>query len=680
MATSASRLLKVVIAGDASGAIDEFRKVETSTDSLGGKLSSLGTFAAVGAAGIAAATVGIGVGLFKVGESFDEAYDKIRGATGATGDDLDNLKARFKTVVSDVPTDFGKASDAIDVITQKLGGAVDPSGHLAEQFLELSRITKTDLAGNLGAGTDAINQWNIAAAQQPAFLDQLYKLTQLTGVSFADLSSQLTSAGPVFQAAGLSWDQSAALLGTLGKAGLDVSDVLPALSKGLATAAKEGKDASSFLGDAFMAIKNAPDATTAAGIALQDFGARAGPKLAELIRTGRLSYQDLLLQMKSGGETILEAGKKTQDFGEKWELIKNRVLVALEPLAMAVFDAIGNAMDALGPKITQLSQWFNDNLPAAIAAVQPWVDRIMSAFQTIGDYIVSTLVPALISFGKWLIDHKPILEGIAVAIGVLLVNATIAWATAWWELNSAALIANIEIVAIAAVIAALAAGIIWAYQNVDWFRSTVDALASFLTGVVWPAIQLGASIIAAFVNGALEELRFEIDVISTVIDALQHAWTTAWSLIGQAIQWVWDTIIKPIADKVGSVIDTIKSGLDAISGAAGAIGGVAGDIGGALGFAEGGLVPGPVGKPQLAVVHGGEYVLTSDQVSSARSFNFTPNSPAASDSGNSRNGATDTALLEKLDTLIEVIVGNRPQLVVDGKVLADSVNRYDRRH
>ena len=41
-----------------------------------------------------------------------------------------------------------------------------------------------------------------------------------------------------------------------------------------------------------------------------------------------------------------------------------------------------------------------------------------------------------------------------------------------------------------------------------------------------------------------------------------------------------------------------------------------------LGFAQGGIVPGPIGAPQLAVVHGGEEVLTPGQRGGTMIFNI----------------------------------------------------------
>lgn len=47
--------------------------------------------------------------------------------------------------------------------------------------------------------------------------------------------------------------------------------------------------------------------------------------------------------------------------------------------------------------------------------------------------------------------------------------------------------------------AALAAGLIYAYNRFEGFRNVVDAVASFLTGTVWPAMQaFAAGVVVVF--------------------------------------------------------------------------------------------------------------------------------------------------------------------------------------
>lgn len=79
-----------------------------------------------------------------------------------------------------------------------------------------------------------------------------------------------------------------------------------------------------------------------------------------------------------------------------------------------------------------------------------------------------------------------------------------------------------------------------------------------------------------------------------------------------------DGPVQWVIDRVWQLINAIRS-IPSIPGA-GAAGtflnpvGTAGKvIGGLPGFADGGVVPGPIGRPTLAVVHGGEEVLTPEQ-------------------------------------------------------------------
>lgn len=354
--------------------------------------SFAGTFTmALGAAGIGVGIAGaIGVGLFKLGDSFDAQFDKIRVSTGQTGEELAGLKGDFKDVLKSVPTDFDSAGTAISGIAQKLDLVGKPLQDRAEQFLELSRITGTDLSTNLGAGTDALKAWGIEAKDQGSVLDELFRASQQSGASFSDLAGGLAENSVVFKALGFNVDQASTVLAGLAKGGLDASTVMPALGKAVAAGAKDGKSAKDVYQGLIRSIKEAPDATKAASLAYDVLGAKAGPKFAALVRSGKFAFDDLGDAIIDGTDTIAKAGKDTQDFGEKFDLLKNRVLVGLEPLASGVFDAVGSGMDALGPVF--------DGITSGIS-------RVVSVFQTdgiegLGD-LIQTQAPIL---GQKLLD------------------------------------------------------------------------------------------------------------------------------------------------------------------------------------------------------------------------------------------------------------------------------------
>ena len=89
---------------------------------------------------------------------------------------------------------------------------------------------------------------------------------------------------------------------------------------------------------------------------------------------------------------------------------------------------------------------------------------------------------------------------------------------------------------------------------------------------------------------------------------------------------MWD-IIRPIIRRITDAISSVSGAVDKVSGIADSVTDVAGAVGGFLGFATGGTVPGPIGAPRLAIVHGGEQVLTPQQQRNQQNHGRPPDRP-----------------------------------------------------
>jgi TP901 family phage tail tape measure protein len=532
----AERQVKVAILGDASKFTSALGVADGALGSFGEKLSSFGK---VGALAFGALGVGAVVGLEKIGESFDSAFDSIRIKTGQTGDTLAGLQDSFKTVFSQVPASMDTVSTAISGVNQKLGLTGRPLEDLSRQFVDLSRITKTDLGGNLDAVSSLFNNFGVAAQDQGGKLDELFRASQQSGVSVADLAVQMTDTGAVFRQAGFTFDESASLLALLGKNGLAASDVLPSLSKALAGAAKAGKPASQVIGETFDKIKNAPNDTVAAGDALSVFGAKAGPKLAALIREGKLSYEDFAKAIASG-DTIEKAASETDDWAEKLDILKNKVLVALEPVASAVFDgftratgwlidtglpllgdAFNTVKDALAPIVSAVADWAASSAwPAIVDAAQTVARALVTAFSTVRD-VVGRLIDdiiggfqnpdATINVAGW--------EGVALHIGEVIRHGVDIAITAfdaiksWFAANWPTMQAVFE-----KAWSAVKVGFEWLLDHQAVLVGALTAIAAVLVG---PLIAAIAGVAVAWVK--FEKFR---DIVQGVVDAVQVA--VAW--------------------------------------------------------------------------------------------------------------------------------------------------------
>src|SRR5690606_3076636 len=150
----------------------------------------------------------VGTGLFKVGQTFDEAFDTIRVGTGATGDALDSLKDDFRAVVRDVPADFESASTAVADLNTRLGLTGAPLQDLAKQTLELTRITGGDRSWNVESVTRMFGDWGVEAGQMDESLDAVFRASQATGPSVDRLSQLMVKFGSPLRQLGFGFEET----------------------------------------------------------------------------------------------------------------------------------------------------------------------------------------------------------------------------------------------------------------------------------------------------------------------------------------------------------------------------------------------------------------------------------------------------------------------------------------
>lgn len=386
----------------------------------GAMAGALAAGGAVIAGGLAA-----GVGLFKIGETFDEAFDSIRVGTGAVGAELEGLKEDFKAVFASVPADAGTVGQAITILNQRLGLTGGQLQGTAEQFIELSRITGTDLTANIEGVTRVFGDWGITLDDQGERLDQLFRANQQTGIGIDQLAQSLVKFGAPLRQLGFSFDQSAALISKFEQEGVNAELVLGSMRIALGRMAKAGEPAQETFQRVVESIENAGSASEANRLALELFGARAGPDMAAAIREGRFEIEALYQEIGFGSDTIAQASGDTQDFAEKWDMFKNRVLVALEPVATRVFEAIGTLIDKIGPPI---EKWINGVLIPAIDNFAAWWDENGPRVMEIAGMVAQSIGNAFRVIGEVIGAVVKILQGVVdFVFGVFSGD----WSRAW---------------------------------------------------------------------------------------------------------------------------------------------------------------------------------------------------------------------------------------------------------
>jgi TP901 family phage tail tape measure protein len=336
------------VKGSISGVGDEADKAEGRMGKATGFIRQHWLGVTTVAAGAAAA---IGGSLLSIAGEFDDATDNIRIGTGATGEALESLTNDMKVVAANVPASVGSVGDvstAIADLNTRLGLTGEPLQAMAQQMVELSSIAGTDLAGTIEVTTRVFGDWGISTEEQSEKLDYLFKVSQSTGVGIDDLSAKMVQYGAPLRQMGFDYDTAAALIGKFNKEGVNTELVMGSLRIALSKMADEGiTDANQALEEIIERIKSAGSASEANGIAIEMFGARAGPDMAAAIREGRFEVSELVSTVQGSSETIGQAAADTYDYSERMSMMFTKLKIAALPIGEIIFDAINAAMPAL---------------------------------------------------------------------------------------------------------------------------------------------------------------------------------------------------------------------------------------------------------------------------------------------------------------------------------------------
>ncbi|MBK9181418.1 MAG: phage tail tape measure protein [Acidimicrobiales bacterium] len=368
----------------------DLARAQTDADQTGAAFGQLGVSASAGlaAAGVAAAGLAVAAGkaLVDLGGTFDSVRDDMRVFTGATGSDLDELEGSFRDVASTVPASLDQVGEAVTTLGQKTGFAGDDLEGLSAQVLDLSRITGTDLRGNLDATAALINNWGFSAEEAGPKLDELFRVMQETGTPVGQLADQLATLGPKLRTVGLDFETSAVLAGTFQQAGLNLSTVMQPLTRYIGEMAAQGVPAQEALTGLFEQIEGAATPTEATALAVEAFGNR-GAQMADLIRNGTLDVAGFVDSIRSGGDTIRGAAADTADWSEQLQVLKNQALLGLQPLADAAFGGLGAVLTEVTPSVTEAT----DALGKLATDAAPAIGALAESFAALAESGLSDL-------------------------------------------------------------------------------------------------------------------------------------------------------------------------------------------------------------------------------------------------------------------------------------------------
>lgn len=380
MARRKNRKLGFQVGADISDAQRKLGMVAETIDKLGKKFDRFGasltrTFSTPLSA--------IGAIATKSSLSVDDAFDSIAANTGATGESLKRLQGTFAEVAKSVPDDLGIVATAVGDLNTRLGLTGETLKTVSQKALDAARLAQEDVTSVITESSKAMKDWGLEASEAVPFMDKLFKSSQLTGISMANLGRALYQYGSPLRQLGFDIDTTTALIAKFEHEGVNMELVLGSMRQALARMAKAGvTDAKQALEKAIETIKKAGSVGEANAKAIEVFGSRAGPDLAAAIREGRFEVSEMVKTLQSANGAIADAIVETDGFIERIGRIKNRLALSFAPIG------------------DELLGMVETGLEPAVSIIEKVNSKIGATAIGIGLF-VAALGPAIWAIGKW---------------------------------------------------------------------------------------------------------------------------------------------------------------------------------------------------------------------------------------------------------------------------------------
>ena len=502
--------------------------VSKATGALGSGLTKYVTapLAAVGTAAVAAFN------------QVDDGMDVVIEKTGATGETAQQLEEVYRSIGKTVPASFDDIGAAVGEVNTRFGFTGDQLETASTKFLEFSKITGVDTTEGVRLVSRAMSDAGIDTSEYTTVLDQLSKASQASGIEVSTLTENLAKYGAPMRALGFDTQESISIFSGWEKAGVNTEIAFSGMKKAISNWSAEGKDAKVEFGNTLQEIQSAPDITSATSLAIEAFGQKAGPDLADAIQNGRFSYEEFMEIIQNSEGTLDSTYNEMLDGGDRIKVAWNNIKIAGADLGESVLNVVAPAFESLASTISKVGDWFSALSPG----MQDFIVKIGMVAAAIGPalLVVSKISGKIGEFSKWMAKGGETQTFVSKLVTV----------------KGGFIALTGPVLSVIATIAAFTAILVGAWQNSEKFRDSV-------TGA-WTRIQQGAQQCFSKIQTAL----------APVIQTFQELWAQVQPVLQQIGDMLATYVVPIIESVVAFVLTSITNIITGIAPLLSAVGNI----------------------------------------------------------------------------------------------------------
>lgn len=534
-----------------------------------------------------AAIFGVGVAAVKVSGDFEEAMNGVRAVSGAVGEDFNQMRELAKKMGSETAFSATEAANGMEFLAMA-GMNTEQIMSTIPNALSLAAAGSIELAQSADILSNVMSGMGIAAEDSARVADVLAQSAASANVSIDSLGETMKYVAPISKQLGYSLEQTAAMSGILGNAGISggqAGTMLKTIATNLAasSAAQKGLDqlgvsAKDLEGN----VRPIPDILYDMKKSMDGMG--SAEKLAfGKAAAGQEALTGLLVLMDSVEDGTLSSLEKDLEDAEgaaqRMADIRmegfNGAIKGAKSAAEGFLIAIGDsglldlaagAVTGLADGIRALTEW----LPTATADITAFfqsaevataAEMAMSALKTAWDNLVSVVraagdaIAPVIDFFR---EHDKLSEALAISIGLVagafvVYNAAVAIGTAVTGgfVAVLALLTSPITLTIAALVALTAAGV-YLYQNWDEIKAKAIEIWDSIKGYISTAVETMKAAFSRWVDNTKGAI---INIKNAVIDTLKELPSKLLQIGKDIIQG----LIDGIKGKAQAAVDAIKN-------------------------------------------------------------------------------------------------------------------------
>ena len=388
--------------------MDRYNNAISRAESRTAKFGERATRAGVGIAALGAPLAAIGVLSVRTFAQFEQSMARVGAVSGATEEELSRLTDTAKEMGRTTVFTARQSAEALAFMAQA-GLSVEEQIGALPSTLNLAAAAQIDLASSADIVTNVMSGFGLEVEDVSRATDVLVTGFTSANTNLIQLGQAFKFAGPVAKAAGLEFEETAAALSLMGKAGIQASMAGTGLRGAITRLLNPSGEAQRVIERLGLTVLDSAgrivplvdiitqleDSGLTAGDAMQIFGQRAGPAMLALLGEGSGALRQLTEEMQvSAGVAEEIAAKSIDTLQGSLTLLTSQAESTQIALGQNLAPVIRSLAFAAGPFLQTLAEWISKNPALTLTIV-----AISAALVVFGTALAAAgfIIPAAVS-------------------------------------------------------------------------------------------------------------------------------------------------------------------------------------------------------------------------------------------------------------------------------------------